>query len=69
MGNKNNWKTKTLILGAVLGAVTGLAAAFIFVNQAEENNDKPEFSAGQGVKLGLGVLGLLRLISDSGQDK
>ncbi len=69
MEQQDNWKAKTIILGALLGALTGVAAAYIIVNQSEETMEKPRLSPGQGVKLGLGVLGLLRLISDSTKEK
>lgn len=64
MKSEESWKTKTLVIGAIIGALSGLAAAYILVNQAEKENKTPELSAGQGVKLGLGVLGILRQISD-----
>jgi hypothetical protein len=64
MEESNSWKINTLIIGAVVGAVTGLVAAFILVQRAEAEQSKPKLNAGEGVKLGLGVLGLLRLLSD-----
>ena len=64
-----NWKTKTIIIGAIIGALTGAAAAMIFVQQAEKKNSQPKLNAGEGVKLGLGVLGLLRLVSDMANTK
>ena len=59
-----NWKTKTILIGTVVGALTGAMAAYILVQQAEKKNARPQLNAGEGVKLGLGVLGLLRLVSD-----
>ena len=60
----NNWKTKTLFLGAVAGTITGVVAAIIIIQRAEKYQSKPQISAGEGVKLSLGILGLLRLVSD-----
>jgi hypothetical protein len=65
---ENGWKTRTMALGAVLGALTGLGAAFILIQRAEMQDEQPKLSAGEGVKVGLGVLGLLRLISDFGKE-
>jgi H+/Cl- antiporter ClcA len=67
MENLQEWKTKTLLLGAGLGLVAGLVAAFIVIQNADERNDKPQLNAGDGVKVGLGVLGVLRLIADIGK--
>jgi len=60
-----NWKTKYLIIGTLVGALTGAMAAYIVIQQAEKKNTKPQLNAGESVKLGLGVLGLLRLVSDT----
>ncbi len=62
----DNWKTKTIIIGGVVGLVAGIVAAIIFVQRAEQAVDKPKLTAGDGVKVGLGLLGLLRMISDMG---
>jgi gas vesicle protein len=61
-----NWKTKTLVIGAVVGVALGLAAAFIFIQRSEQENTTPQLTAGDGVKVGLGLLGVLRTISDLG---
>lgn len=59
-----NWRNKTLIIGAVAGLVLGLASAYIVVQRAEQLHTRPEITPGDSVKIGLGVLGVLRLISD-----
>jgi hypothetical protein len=63
MEENSDWKVKTLIVGVVTGALTGLLAAYILVNRAEHKGEKPQISPGEGVQLGLGVLGLLRLLT------
>jgi hypothetical protein len=63
MSEENNWRGRTLLLGAVIGALTGLGAAYVIVRQAEEQGEPPRLGAGEGVRLGMGVLGLLRMIS------
>jgi hypothetical protein len=69
MDQSDNWKLKALLLGTVIGAVTGLLASLILVQRAEKSQQKPELTAGDGVKLGMGVLGVLRMISDFGSPK
>jgi hypothetical protein len=60
-----NWKTKTLLIGTTVGAAAGLMAAFIILQRAEKNETTPKLTAGDGVKVGLGVLGVLRMLADS----
>ncbi len=62
-----NWKNKTIAIGAVVGLMIGVAAAYIIVQRAERENTFPQITAGDGVKVGLGLLGVLRLIADLGQ--
>jgi len=61
-----NWKNKTMTIGAIAGILLGLAAAYIVIQRAEKENTVPQITAGDGVKVGLGVLGVLRLIADLG---
>ena len=55
-----------LIAGAVIGAATGLVAAYLYVKKTEELAERPRLSSGEGVKLGLGLVGLLKMITDLG---
>lgn len=59
-----NWKNRTFIIGAAAGLLLGLASAYIIIQRSEELNTLPELSATDGVKIGLGVLGVMRLIAD-----
>jgi hypothetical protein len=61
-----NWKTKTFVIGAIGGLLLGLAASYIVIHRAEQEDTTPKLTPGDGVKVGLGLLGVLRLISDLG---
>ncbi len=50
MDEMSNWKTRALIIGAVIGAITGLGAAYIMIRRAEEAQSKPQLTTGDGVK-------------------
>ncbi|HWR64843.1 MAG TPA: hypothetical protein VN364_01855 [Bellilinea sp.] len=63
--SRNNY----IIFGALLGAMTGVIAAVLLVQRAEEAHQSPRLTAGDGVKVGLGVLSVLKLISDIGTTK
>jgi len=58
----SGWRKKALIVGAVVGAVTGAGAAYMLLRNSDKDNP-PTFTAMEGVKLGLLVLGLLRSVS------
>jgi hypothetical protein len=69
MNENENWKMKTFIIGAIIGTLTGIGAAYFIVQRAQLENTQPKVTAGEGVKIGLGVLGLLRLVSEIGSGK
>ena len=60
------WKRKVFIIGALLGALIGLGGAYLFIQKADDPEHLPAVTAGDGVRLGLLVLGLLRSIVELG---
>ncbi|MBA4379900.1 MAG: hypothetical protein C0393_04315 [Anaerolinea sp.] len=64
----DTWKVKTLLIGAALGALTGLGAAYLLTKRAEQSGEKLSLSTGKGVKLGVLIAGLLRSILSLGED-
>lgn len=65
---EKNLKTKTMIMGIAIGAVAGAISAYLMIQKAESEQTTPKLSPGQGVQVGLGVLGLMRLIAGLGTD-
>ena len=57
----DDWKTKILIIGAVLGALIGLGTAYLLIQRADEEGLK--ITPGEGAKLGVSVFSFLRQIS------
>lgn len=61
--NSDRVRSQTLIVSAVLGALAGIGVGLMLLRRAEERGDKPTLTAGEGVSLGLMVLGLLRQVA------
>ncbi len=55
-----------IILGAILGAITGAGAGYLFTKRIEEGEDI-QLTAGDGIKLGGSIVAFLRQISSLGQ--
>jgi hypothetical protein len=65
----NNWKARTLIIGTVVGAAVGVLSAYLLIQRADREKQVLSVSAGEGVRLGLLVFGLLRQVTTLGEDK
>jgi len=61
-------KNKTIFLGALVGAATGLIAAMLITRRAEKNESETAITPGEGLKLGVLVFGLLRAIASLSDD-
>jgi uncharacterized membrane protein len=64
---ENSWKAKVLVIGGVLGALTGVGAAFLLTRRAEREGKPLSLSTGKGVQLGVLIAGLLRSILSLGE--
>ena len=62
-------KSRTLLLGALVGAFTGMVAAMLLNRRAEKSGNESALTAGEGMKLGVLVFGLLRAIASLGDEK
>ena len=62
-------QNRILLFGALIGAFTGLIAAMILQRRAERTGTELSLSAGEGVQLGVMIMGLLRAIAALGDDK
>ena len=45
MQELENWKTKTLLIGGVVGLLSGLFAAFLLIQRSDQNQQKPELKS------------------------
>jgi phage protein U len=54
---------RVLVFGALIGAATGLAAAMMLQRRAQKTGREISLSAGEGIQLGVMVLGLLRAVA------
>jgi len=61
-------KGRTLLVGALIGAFTGLLAAMLLNRRAERDEKSTALTAGEGIKIGALVFGLLRAIASLGDD-
>ncbi|MFQ3647480.1 MAG: hypothetical protein SNJ54_16825 [Anaerolineae bacterium] len=68
----DSWKSRTYVMGVLLGAAVGLMSAYLFVRSAEENPEtgRPEpIQTGTLITLVLAILGLMRQIAESGKPR
>ena len=59
---------RTVFFGVLLGAAAGLVAALLLNRRAETENRSTAITAGEGLKIGVLLLGLLRAIGSLGDE-
>jgi gas vesicle protein len=62
-------RAKTILLGTLIGAATGLVAALLLDRRATEDQRTTTITAGEGLQLGAMVFGLLRTIAALGDSE
>jgi len=65
----NQIQSRVLLFGAMIGAATGLIAAMMLQRRAEKTGTEITLSTGEGIQLGVMIMGLLRAISSLGDGK
>lgn len=67
MSRNPNWKPLTFLIGGSIGLLTGLAAAYLVVKKQEEGGETLRLTSGEGAKIGMGIVTLLKMISETGK--
>lgn len=62
-------KTRVIVGGVLIGALTGLGAAYLLVRGSEDSGVEVEITPADGIRIGLTLLGLLRQVSLLGGGK
>jgi hypothetical protein len=60
------WKSKVLLLGGVIGALLGVGTTYLLVQQSERRGEPLKLGTGEGLRLGILVLGMLRQVASLG---
>ena len=62
--SRMNYETKILAVGSLIGALVGLGGAFLLIKNNERKGTELSVSAGEGVKLSLIIMALLRQVAE-----
>lgn len=55
-----------LVSGGI-GLLSGLAAAYLIIKKREETGKELKLTSGDGARIGMGIVTLLKMISDTGK--
>lgn len=65
------WRTRTLMMGSLIGAGLGLLSAYLYLRAAEETHEPGETPQGpetrDAAKLGVALLAIVRTIAEWGR--
>jgi hypothetical protein len=64
-----DWRMRAFVIGGMVGAIFGLASAYIYVRSVEKRGEPPELAPSDAVGLGLTALGLLRQIASINEEE
>ncbi len=60
MIKKENWKTRSLLIGALIGLVAGLGVTWIQIRKAESENRELHYTAQSTAKMGITIFDIVR---------
>jgi hypothetical protein len=66
MEQDGQWKTRALIMGGVIGALLGVGMAYLLSQKAEREGEPLKLSTGEGLRIGMLALGMLRQVAGLG---
>jgi hypothetical protein len=67
MEKEKNYKTTILLIGGVIGLVSGLAAAYLVIKNREETGQTLKLTSGDGARIGMGIANVLKMVAESGK--
>ena len=63
----SGWKTRTTIIGGIVGGIVGVFAAMMFIRSSEETGSaqrgRPRVKPKHALQVGISVIGLLQKIA------
>jgi hypothetical protein len=69
MEQDTGWKTRALLVGGVLGALLGVGTTYLLLQRAEREGEPLSIGTGEGIRLGMLVMGMLRQVAQIGDKK
>jgi hypothetical protein len=67
MEQDTQWKTKALVLGGLIGALLGMGTTYLLAQRAEREGETLKLGTGEGIRLGMLALGMLRQVASLGE--
>jgi hypothetical protein len=64
-----DWRARVIIASTIVGALTGLAAGMLLKRTAEESGEAPKITTGDGIKVVLAIIGVVRGVAALGGRK
>jgi len=69
MEEETYWKTRVMLIGGVVGALLGVGTAYLLAQRAEREGKQLKLGAGEGLRLGMLLLGTLRQVAGLGESR
>ena len=68
MDDTNDWETRVIIVGGILGAVVGVLTSILLIRTSKEGHaGPPAINTGDAFKVGITAIGLVRSIAALGE--